>query len=320
MRLVSLASMVLIACVLAAPARASGVGEIKAWLDANDPRAPSAIAALVKAEPRNAGARVLLVRLLLRQGKADAAIDIAKAAVGLAPQDPQVHYWLGNAYGMRLGQVGMLSKLAIAPRLRDAFERAVQLDPDLVDARSSLVQFYLQAPAAIGGGLDEARRQAAEIAKRDPARGHVARAQILMREDKPAEALQAYEAAHAAKPGDAGIRLSLGVGYQMAKQWDKAFDHFQAWTHEDPAAGAAWYQLGRGAALSGQHLDEGAAALERYLTLPRGNNDPETQHAYYRLGQVHAHAGDKAKARAALEAALAIDPKLDEARKELARL
>ncbi len=73
----------------------------------------------------------------------------------------------------------MMSKMSMAPKLRDAFEKTVQLDPNNLDARESLLQFYLQAPSVVGGGKDKAQAQAREIAKRDPARGHLAQAQHL---------------------------------------------------------------------------------------------------------------------------------------------
>jgi len=306
--------------VAAADAGAASLAETRALLEAGDNRAPAAIAALVKAAPGDADARVLQVRLLLRQNNAKEAIAIAEAAVGRAPGNAQAHYWLGNAYGSRVGQVGMLSKLVIAPKLRGAFEQAVVLDPNLLEARSALVQFYLLAPATVGGGIDKARAQAVEIGKRDVARGHLARAQILTFEKKPTQALQAYESAYAARTGNAEIRMALGIAYQRAEQWDKAHAHFQQWTRQEPRAAGAWFQLGRSAVLSGRHLPEGVLALDRFLTLPAAPATPERKHAYLRLGQLHALAGNKDLARNALQAALKIDPAMADAKTALGKL
>ena len=46
---------------------------------------------------------------------------------------------LGSAYGSRIGQVGMFSQMSMAPKLRDAFEKTVALDPNNLDAREALV-------------------------------------------------------------------------------------------------------------------------------------------------------------------------------------
>ena len=63
----------------------------------------------------------------------------------------------------------------LAPRIRAHFERAVELDADYLDARKRLVDFYTQAPGFMGGGLDKARAQVAEIERIDAHEGRVAR-------------------------------------------------------------------------------------------------------------------------------------------------
>nr|MDQ3039624.1 tetratricopeptide repeat protein [Pseudomonadota bacterium] len=241
-------------------------------------------------------------------------------ATALGPKNAQAFYWLGNAYGNRIGEVGMLSKLSIAPKLRDAFEQAVKLDPALIAARGSLMEFYLVAPGAIGGGIDKARAQATAIARYDRARGYMALGRIAMHEEKPVEALKAYELAQASKPDDEQLKLSLVMAYQKAKRWKEAYAMASKWTVDQPKKATPWYQIGRIAAESGQYLTEGEAALRTFLKLAREPSDPEPKHARYRLGQVMAKAGRKDEARTELQAAIKIDPKFKEAKAALAAL
>ncbi len=311
----------LVSFVLAAPAAmAISNQDVKVLLDARDKKALASAEALTKAEPKNAEAWALLARARLQADKAEAAIEAAETAIEIAPNNSLGYFWLGNAYGSRIGQVGMFSKMTMAPKLRDAFEKTVKLDPNNMDAREALIQFYLQAPAAMGGGKDKANVQVAEIAKRDPAQGHLARAAVLMSEKNTTGALKAYEAAYALKPTDKNIRLAVGVGYQQAERWNDAFKHFRAWVAQDEKAGPAWYQIGRTAALSGQLGEEGIAALQKYIAMPRAANDPQNKNAYYRLGQIYAKLGKKAEAKAAFQAALKLDPKFAEAKTELGKL
>jgi len=256
----------------------------------------------------------------LQANQGEAAISSAEKATKLAPNNSQAYFLLGSAYGSRIGQVGMFSQMSMAPKLRDAFEKTVALDPNNLDAREALIQFYLQAPAMVGGGKDKANLQVNEIAKRDAARGHLARAQVFMVEKNTVAALKSYEAAYAAKPTDKSIRLALGIGYQMTERWNDAFKHFRAWTAQDDKAGPAWYQLGRTSAMSGLQLEEGVAALQKYLLMPHAVNDPQNKNAYHRLGQLYAKLGKKAEAKAALQAALKLDPKFTDAKAELAKL
>lgn len=321
----SIASALLCVLLLSASAGAAtpaagAASEARALFEAKDPRAVAAIEALARSRPDDAEAQVLLVRLRLRQGHAEDAVDVAEEVVDLAPDDAQAQYWLGNAYGTRIGQVGMLSKATMAPRLRNAFETAVKLDPQLHDARNSLVEFYLQAPAIAGGSVDKARAQAAELARRDPPRGHYARGRIAQHAGDSAAAADAFLAAHRARPGDAGMRMAAAVALQEARRWDAAFALLKDWVREDPKASGAWYQIGRTSALSGQRTDLGATALQRFLALPPAAGQPEKHHAWFRLGQVKAHAGDTAGARAAFQQVLAADPDHDEARAALSKL
>lgn len=279
-----------------------------AWLVAKDPRAAAAIAALLKAQPRSPDVHVLHARLLLQQRQPEDAIDAAERAVELGPTHAQAHYWLGNALGQRIGQVGMLRQAAMAPKLRDAFERALGLDPAIHEARLNLMEFYLQAPAFAGGSVDKARAHALELARRDPPRGHYAAGRLAMHaKDLPAAA-EAYGTAYAARPDNTSFRMAAGTAWQATEQWRDAFALYQAWTREDPDAAGAHYQLGRTAALSGQFLAEGEAALRRYLALPLAPGQPPHHHAWYRLGQVQAHAGDKAAARTSFQNALKGEP------------
>ncbi len=315
-----LLSLSLLLAFAAPDAEAATLSDVQSLLEARNPSALKAAEALAKATPKDAGAWIALTRARLQAGKAEAAIESGERATEAGPKNAQAFLWLGNAYGNRIGEVGMLSKMAMAPKLRDAFERAVALDPTLVDARNALVLFYLQAPSAIGGGIDKARAQAAAITKYDRAKGYLAQAQIAMHEKKFDQAIKAYESAAALKPGDDGLRLGLILLYQEQKRWADAYGAIRKWSTESPDAVKPKYQLGRMASLSGQYLQEGEAALRAYLKLPRAKEDPASQHAYYRLGLILAKAGRKDEARANLQAALKIDPKFKEAKAALAEL
>jgi tetratricopeptide (TPR) repeat protein len=299
---------------------AATLAEVQSLLESRAPTALAAAEALVKAEPKNGSAWIALTRARVYARRSEKAVEAGERATELSPNDAQAFLWLGNALGNRIGEVGMLSKMALAPDLRDAFERAVKLDPSLVEARTALIEFYLQAPAAIGGGVDKAKAQATAIAKYDRARSLFAQARIAQHEKKPAQAIKAYEDAYALKPNDPQTRIALAVGYQEVKRWPDAYATIKRWIADEPKSNNAQYQLGRLAAVSGQYLADGEAALRKYLAMPRGKDDPESKHARYRLGQVLAHAGRRDEARAELQAALKLDPKFKDAKDALATL
>lgn len=300
--------------VLASPERADLL------LKQGDPGAAQVIEALAKARPGDPDVGVLQLRLLLQKREAKRALELAEKLVRQTPGHAASHYWMGMAYGARIGQVGAFSQATMAPKVRAAFERAVELDPSLHDARFALMEYYLRAPGIVGGSESKARAQAEELLRRDPPRGRFAQARLAMHAGEDAQARTHVLAAYAARPGEAMFRMAAGALHQQAEEWDQAFAIFEAWTADEPWAASAWYQLGRTAVLSGQRTPEGVAAFERFLALNPQPGAPEHKHGWYRMGQLHAQAGDKAAARRAFEQAIRLDPKFAEPRDELAKL
>ncbi len=144
-----------------------------------------------------------------------------------SPNDARTQFWLGNAYGANIVAASTVGKMRMGPKLRAAFTRALELDPNNLGARFALVQLHTPAPGVIGGSLDTAREHAAQIGKRDPYRGHVARGAILQAEKKPADSAKEYESAYRMRPRDPEARLMLGLAYQDLERWTDAAAHFR---------------------------------------------------------------------------------------------
>lgn len=113
-------------------------------------------------------------RAALQQDDIDNAVDLLQKAVTAEPGSADAHYWLGNAYGRLALKANIFRRLSLARKTRAEFERAVELNPDDVDARFALVQFYTMAPGFAGGSTAKAYTQAAEIASRNPQKGRMA--------------------------------------------------------------------------------------------------------------------------------------------------
>lgn len=259
-------------------------------------------------------------RELLRKGDLDAAAERLEEAVEQAPDDAEAHHLLGAVYGRQAGAGSMFTKMRLVSKIKDGFERAVALAPDKVEYRESLLQFYAAAPSAVGGGLDKARGQAAEIAKRDPVRGDLAHAVIARVESKPDEAIALLKSAHAKRPDDARLGVQIGILLQDQKRYDEAFAWFQTLVAKQPSAMGAWYQLGRTAVLANTRLTEGEAALKRYLAGTPGEQDPPHAAAHWRLGMIYELMKRVGEARAQYEAALKLDPAHAESKAALKKL
>jgi uncharacterized protein HemY len=93
--------------------------------------------------------------------------------------------------------------LVLALQIKENLADALRLAPEDVNVRLDLVRFYTLTPAVLGGGVEDARHQAAEIARRDPALGHFASGYIAYREKEYGPArLELEEAMRAAKSAE----------------------------------------------------------------------------------------------------------------------
>jgi tetratricopeptide (TPR) repeat protein len=195
------------------------------------------------------------------------AADLLEPAVTQTPDDAQLHYLLGVAYGEMAEKASVFRQPGLARKTRNEFERAVQLDPNLVDARWSLVQYYTLAPRFLGGGDEKAVDQAREIARRNPVYGH--RAMAFIDENK-----KDYQAAMAEL--DAGLEIN-------------------------PSDMASLFELGYVAANSGINLVRGEQALLKYLARKPGRADAPADRAMYWLGKIYEREGRKDDAERAYE-------------------
>lgn len=113
--------------------------------------------------PSDPAAHLLLCRNFYAQHLIEPAVSECEAAAAAAPDNSQIQLWLGRAYGSKASAANPLVAFAIARKVRDAFERAVHLDPNNIPAASDLGEYYIQAPAIVGGGSGKARDLAARL-------------------------------------------------------------------------------------------------------------------------------------------------------------
>jgi len=306
-----------LAAVAAAPALAPGVQlfEGRRYEEARKLFEP-----YVAKNPRDADAVAYLGRTWFFLRDYEKAVDWLEKAAALAPARSEVQLWLGRAYARRAVEASLFSKPGLAKQAKEAFERAVELDANNLDARDDLLQFYLQAPGFMGGSVDKAREQAAEIRKRDATRGVLSSAAIRVHEKDAAGAERELTEAIQKSPAEPRLRLGLANLYQSQEKWDAAFDAAEAVLKTDPDNWDALYSIGRTGALSGKRLDRAEECLKRYLGHTPGPDSPPLANAHYRLGLVYEKQGNKAAARGEYQTAVKLDPKLKDAKEALAKL
>jgi tetratricopeptide (TPR) repeat protein len=112
--------------------------------------------------------------------RADEAVKLAGQCVAAHPQHSGCYLASGNALGAKARHAGPVAALSLATRLRDDFLKAVELDPRNTDARFALLDYYLQAPALVGGGKARAHALAAQTEAVDPTAARLMQAQLAL--------------------------------------------------------------------------------------------------------------------------------------------
>jgi len=269
------------------------------------------------AEPAPAADRV---EALARSGDADGAIALGEEALRAAPGDAALWRALGEAYGGKARTASVLARFGLARKCRAAFERAVELAPGDVEARTALFTYYLEAPAIAGGGSARARLEAEAIAKLDPARGHCALGALLLHEKDFAGAESEYRRALESRPESAEGRAGLAAVLLEESRFDDARRLWSGLLNDPDLGRVAHYQLGRISLESGNGLDEGVEHFKLYLAAPPPPEAPSWAEADWRLGLLYEKLGKREEAIGALREAVRRDPGLAPAKKDLKRL
>ena len=267
-----------------------------------------------------AGKTADLVRAAKAKGDDDqAAIALAMAAVddndaarleaslpalqACTEKHPQAacSYALGRVYGQQAMTASVFKMPGLATKTKEQFAKAVELDPQLFEARVGLAQFYLMAPGFAGGSTAKAKELAADVQARQPEQAKLLRFLVAAQADDYASAEKELASV---KPGeDRALQrelrngwMRLGAEFIDQKSFPKAKGIFETVLRDNPQHAAGPYGLAR-VALETNQPGEALRQLERARTLEGAERYPLDQ----RVGQALIAKGDKAGAKAALE-------------------
>lgn len=262
------------------------------------------------------------MRQLLGQNRVGDAVTAGERATKAHPDDARLWLWLGRAYGRKAIEANLLARASWAGKTREAWEKAVALDPNNVEAHFDLMQYYLQAPGMLGGGVDKAQAQAEAIGRIKAAYGQLALGTIAMAQKDAAAAEAAWREAVRMAPEDHRVRVTWSAFLAREERHDELVEFWNAQAASYPDDAMVQFQVGRAAALTGKNLEAGLAALDRYQSMPGKPTEEQLAAGApeWRRGQILEKLGRTDEALAAFSAAVDANPNLAEAKKDRDRL
>jgi tetratricopeptide (TPR) repeat protein len=319
-------------------------------------RARAIVEPVLQKNPNDAEAAYLLSEIKQAYGDLEAATTLAEKALSLDAKNARYHFQLAQLYGQAAQKAGIFKQLGLVHKFKSESETALSIDPNFLDAREGMMEFYLQAPGIIGGDRKKAQTTADEIGKINAVRGFLAQARLAqVAKDASAEeaarlkAVQAdshdYNAAvslagfytrPAAKKydlaekyyhdaqridlGRAGAYAGLALIYAEQQRWNDLDALLARSEKEVPDNFVAFYQAGKALLLQDNDLPRAERYFRKYITQEPEGANPNLAAAHWRLGLVLEKQGRKNDAISEIQTAVNLSPDFDPAKKDLKRL
>lgn len=255
--------------------------------------------------PSDAESSNLLCRAYFELEDWDRAVPSCQKAAALDPENSRFHLWLGRAYGEKADRSSFLTAANLAGKVRGEFERAVQLNPNDMDARLDLAEFYLEAPGIVGGGEDRARAQARSIATMSPGREHWVYARIAEKKKDFATAEREYHQYIDLSNGDAEAWLNLALFLRRQRRFDEMDQAIVKLSDAPTSKPGVLVEAAGILYKSDRRLPFAIELLHRYLSTGPVEAAPAFK-AHYLLGMLLEKQGDKAGAAQEYRATLSL--------------
>jgi len=272
---------------------------------------------MTRADPESMN---LLSRAYYATERWDDAVKYGERAVTLRPEDAQYHLWLARGYGEKAANSNPLTAATLARKAKNEFERSVQLDPSSVEARLDLAQYYTEAPAVMGGGLERARDQAAQVAKYNSSKSHLILARIAEKEKQFPEAEDQLRQAinEAREPSEYWI--ALAEFYRLRGRSDDMQKAVRTALAQPGEPAETYFDAANQLLLGSRDFPNAILYLQKYLASGGLVESAPAFQAHYLLGQIYEKMGQTPAAVSEYRASLALASGFERARKALNRL
>jgi tetratricopeptide (TPR) repeat protein len=353
-RVLTLAAVCLFAVPLGSQSSLTDLAEHGHWK-----RLKAQIEPRAAANPNDAEAQWLLSRVRLAFRDPEGALAPAEKAVALDGKNADYRWQLAQVAGELASNASVFKQMGLAKRFKREAEGVLAINPKHTAAMTGLMEFYYRAPGIVGGDKKKAEAMPAQIMAINKVDGYIAKVRLMGRMEPtppPAQIEQVWVEAVQADPSRYEPHINLASIYASgtAPRWDLAEKEALTARKMEPdrtapysilaavyATGERWAELdailaeaekkipdnlspylrASGALLAaGKDLQRAERYARKYLAQEPEPNSTTHAVAHWRVGLILEKQGRKSEAIAALQTATKMDPKFEQAQKDLKRL
>ena len=270
-----------------------------------DGRVDEAVRLLGSVPAQDGPGQILLCRTYYAEELADQAVQACDTALQTLRNDSNAQLWSGRAYGLKARTAGPFAAMKLARRVKTAFEAAFQLDPRNAAAANDLGEFYVGAPAIVGGGVDLASDLADKVMGSMPEAGHRIKAMIAEKQkDWPAAEREFRLATAVANRPEAWV--DLGAYFFRRSDGKQAVSTLEHAVALDPRHGPPSVDAATLLQENNWGLERPERWLRQYLDGSAKSDDAPTFRVHTKLAQMLKKDGDLAGAKIEINKALAL--------------
>jgi len=308
--------------LLAWPVAAAELDDAGSLIDAgNYDEARQILDQTVQDPAQKAQSLVLLTRIYNRLEDYEQGMRTGKQAVKLLPDSSVAHYEYAVAVRTKLSKVSKMKAMFSLGTYKKELQRALELEPNNLEARQEEIGFLSNAPGFAGGDKAKAAERIAELKALDWRSGMIMQSELQQAQGDRPGMIETHEQILEKHPEEDGIRLTLAVMYQNEERWVDADAQLVVLrdTERPELARSALYQRARCRVMGEFEQDEAVSFLEQFIeeTPADSKGRPTTADAFWRMGLAQEQLGERDAALTSYQRALALQPEHEEAQKAL---
>ena len=184
------------------------------------------------------------------------ASDNFEDAIDIQEENAEYHFWLGQAYAGDAQNSSFISAAFIAPKIKDEFARAVEIDPKHIGAYIGLVNFHLNAPGIVGGDIEEAYKAGKALVNLDEKNGRLTLINYFVKTeqfDSVDIQLKAVEEKYGDDESIASFYNSYGYSLITRNKYEEAITYFKKQVDLLPQNPNSYDSLGDGYKAAGKY-------------------------------------------------------------------